>query len=86
MAAGLPRRIGRRSDMRPASFRIDLLHGRLRMHRTGDSGLELAWSRGGPGDTVPIVIVREHDDARAQDDLAGLLAADGCDAGVVVRA
>jgi len=55
-------------------------------HVGGMSGLELVWSRGGPGDTVPIVIVREHDDARAQDDLAGLLAADGCDAGVVVRA
>jgi len=50
------------------------------------SGLELAWSRGGPGDTVPIVIVREHDDARVRDDLAGLLAADGGGAGVRIRA
>jgi len=50
------------------------------------SGLELPWSRGGSGDTVPIVIVSEHDDARVRDDLAGLLAADGCGAGVRIRA
>ena len=66
---------------------LDRRGGRTASRQVGDmSGLELAWSRGGPGDTVPIVIVSEHDDARVRDDLAGLLAADGGGAGVRIRA
>jgi hypothetical protein len=35
------------------------------------SGLELVSSLGGSGDSVPIVIITAHDDARVRDDPAG---------------